>query len=942
MSVPIMLSCPHCPGSTRLFSQHGLKVHVGRMHKQTLSSGAQDRVVGVPPSQQHWSIEDLGKLKKTIPLLKHIPKGARSVAAEQLSSLMNRCVDTNGTEDWCTLLTFAYRALRVPSKSGSGGLTHKVKANILSVDTLLPENLELCGSPSWGRSLAKTIESKVHEGDLRGAVRLLMSDDTLAEASSDTLSSLISKHPSPSRVLNFPDAPDNSIQPVTVTCDDVCLALGTFHAGSAAGLDGIRPGHLKELISGSAGDNGSRLLESLTKLTNYILSGKVNLEVCPFLYGASLVALKKKDGGLRPIAVGSTYRRLVAKLACGFVKERMASYLQPHQLGFGVKLGCEAAIHATRAFSLRPENSNKIIVKLDIQNAFNSIERDVLLGEIRENCPALYPFLYQVYYYDSNLYFDNNLISSRVGAQQGDPLGPLIFSLGIQKIISNLKSPLNMWYLDDGTIGGTPDEVRGDLLSLIPQFEKVGLKMNAGKCEFFPCDPTGLTSFSSLSTVLPGLKVVNSDSFTLLGSPIFPSAVRDSLLLRKSALLSAHARLKDISKHEALVLLKFCFAVPKLTYFLRTVPTWLYSTDVAEFDEALKLSVESILNVDMNKIQWTQASLPIRHGGLGVRRMCDVGLPAFLASAHGVVSLVTSILPTNGDQVSIPFAAEAREAWLSLYTETQTPSLPAAQRSWDEVGAKKVLERLLEEATGVDLARLKAVSRNESGAWLQALPSPHLGTLLDSDSLRVAAALRLGCNICEIHACICGSTVETNGHHALSCNRCHGRFPRHHALNDLIRRALISANVPCVLEPPGLSRSDGKRPDGLTLVPWQRGRSLIWDATCVNTFATSHLPHTMNVAGAAAETAARNKHVKYAPLEQNYVFFPFAVETAGCWGSEGMTFVRDIGRRLRDRGHDHRSGAFLIQRLAIAIQRGNAACIMGSFVSGTVRGGLFE
>ncbi|XP_063371156.1 zinc finger protein 596-like [Cydia amplana] len=46
-------------------------------------------------------------------------------------------------------------------------------------------------------------------------------------------------------------------------------------------------------------------------------------------------------------------------------------------------------------------------------------------------------------------------------------------------------------------------------------------------------------------------------------------------------------------------------------------------------------------------------------------------------------------------------------------------------------------------------------------------------------------------------------------------------------------KALVSANVPCVLEPPGLCRTDGKRPDGLTLVPWQKGRCLLWDATCV-------------------------------------------------------------------------------------------------------------
>src|SRR6218665_2935563 len=55
-----------------------------------------------------------------------------------------------------------------------------------------------------------------------------------------------------------------------------------------------------------------------------------------------------------------------------------------------------------------------------------------------------------------------------------------------------------------------------------------------------------------------------------------------------------------------------------------------------------------------------------------------------------------------------------------------------------------------------------------------------------------------------------------------------------------------------IKEPPGLLRSDGKRPDGLTLIPWQAGRSLIWDATVIDTLAASYLPATAATAGAAA------------------------------------------------------------------------------------------
>jgi hypothetical protein len=67
---------------------------------------------------------------------------------------------------------------------------------------------------------------------------------------------------------------------------------------------------------------------------------------------------------------------------------------------------------------------------------------------------------------------------------------------------------------------------------------------------------------------------------------------------------------------------------------------------------------------------------------------------------------------------------------------------------------------------------------------------------------------------------VCGSTVDSSGVHGLSCRKSSGRQARHAAVNDLIKRALASAEVPSRLEPSGLLRDDGKRPDGMSLMPW--------------------------------------------------------------------------------------------------------------------------
>jgi len=81
----------------------------------------------------------------------------------------------------------------------------------------------------------------------------------------------------------------------------------------------------------------------------------------------------------------------------------------------------------------------------------------------------------------------------------------------------------------------------------------------------------------------------------------------------------------------------------------------------------------------------------------------------------------------------------------------------------------------------------------------------------------------------------------------------------HHALNDIIARACASAGVPVSKEPSGLCPGDIRRPDGITLIPWQAGKALAWDATVTSMLADSYIHQSATTAGAAAELAAARK-----------------------------------------------------------------------------------
>src|SRR6218665_649061 len=115
-------------------------------------------------------------------------------------------------------------------------------------------------------------------------------------------------------------------------------------------------------------------------------------------------------------------------------------------------------------------------------------------------------------------------------------------------------------------------------------------------------------------------------------------------------------------------------------------------------------------------------------------------------------------------------------------------------------------------------------------------------------------------------------------------------------LNDIISRSLTLAGVPNIKEPPGISRTDGKRPDGLTLIPWHGGRCLLWDATVTDTVAPSYLPQTSFVAGAAAELAAHRKIAKYSQLITSYNFVPVAFEAMGPINSPGLELIKTLRR----------------------------------------------
>ena len=146
-------------------------------------------------------------------------------------------------------------------------------------------------------------------------------------------------------------------------------------------------------------------------------------------------------------------------------------------------------------------------------------------------------------------------------------------------------------------------------------------------------------------------------------------------------------------------------------------------------------------------------------------------------------------------------------------------------------------------------------------------------------------------------------------------------------MNDVINRALHSIPIPTRLEPTGLLPGSNLKPDGISVVPWSTGKSLAWDVTCAHPLAQSWLPTSQRAESAVANAVEAKKRQKYKDLALEFHFEPVSVETLGGIGDSTMTFLKKLGERIVAGTGDDNASLFLRQRLAIAIQVGNCACL---------------
>ena len=701
----------------------------------------------------------------------------------------------------------------------------------------------------------------------------------------------------------------------------------------SAGPSGLDSDAWRRLVTSFKGAS-STLCQALADLTRLIAMRSLKAEaLTPFL-ACRLIALNKNPG-VRPIGVCEVVRRIAAKAILRVIGDDIEEACGFLQKCSGCPAGLEAAVHAMQ--QMYEEESTEGILLVDAKNAFNSLNREAALHNVKYLCPSLSTVLKNCYQAPSRLFVSGGgELASEEGTTQGDPLSMPFYALATIPLIKHLQlhhpAVRQVWLADDSAGAGRLRALRQWWDTIVETGKRYGYNTNSDKTCLL-VHPNLLVEAQELFSGT-GVQIV-MEGTRYLGSAIGERSFINSFMVQKveewQKELEALTRFARTEPHAA-----FCALTQGLrsryTYICRTVPTAtkVVSALDAHLEEKFLPTITGHHRFTADELSLLR--LPARLGG--------IGLPSLSATADADLAAASSMTSAQVKEILLQNVPHETPTFAEVHIAAiKAKNFSAKQRRRTEVDT---INKLMDDSS-LDKRQLSLLSSKGVSAWLTVLPLQQHGFWLSKREFRDALALRYDWSLDAVPVkCVCGEPFCPN--HAMVCP--FGGYPtiRHNELRDFFGNLLSEVCHDVVTEPQlsplsgevfehrSTNTSQEARLDVKARGFWSRQEDTFFDVRVFHPNASSYLDTSPD------ELFRRHERQKQLEYEERIVnvehgsFCPLVFTTNGAVGPLCNRFLQRLSALLSDKEHAEYSTtmAWIRCRVSFALLRNAVMCIRGS------------
>ena len=650
-----------------------------------------------------------------------------------------------------------------------------------------------------------------------------------------------------------------------------------------------------------------------------------------------LIALDKNPG-VRPIGVSEVLRRILAKSILRVTSDDVMEACGFLQKCSGLPAGIEAAVHAMKR--LYEDATTEGVLLVDAKNAFNCLNRQAALHNVRHLCPSLATTLLNCYQDDARLFVSGGgELSSAEGTTQGDPLSMVFYALATLPFVRHLRTThaniRQLWYADDSSGAGKLRALRRWWDDVDETGKPYGYHVNASKTLLLV--KPDLLNLAHSVFAGTGIEVVTDGARYLgaaIGTPDFIAGYTAGKVQDWQQELMRLSEIATTEPHAAYAALTHGLR-GRWTYLLRTLE--FSAEQLQRLDDTV---TEHFLPALTGKRTFTADDLsllrlPCRLGG--------IGLPYFKEIATSQLQASQVITSSQVDEIIYQHDREWQHHSCDFVDQLARRERASAAKSSKKASAASFAA--LREAADRPLARrMDELSRKGPSSWLTALPLKEHGFHLSKQEFRDGLALRYDWPLLDVPTkCACGVLFSTA--HAMCCPR--GGFPtiRHNEVRDMVGELLTEVCHAVAIEPQlaplsgevfmaaSTNTAEDARADVRARGFWTRAQDAFFDVRVFHPDAASYSAQPLDALLLQHE---RQKKLQYGERIVNVdrgTFSPLVLSTSGVAAPECERFLKRLcgllARADSSMPYAHHV-AYVRCRLSFALLRSAVMCVRGS------------